>query len=165
MHHILCQAGGRLNNPFQEKLNINCLRSIHFSRRVLKWDPTEWNKRRWVHRTRWPLSYIPRPLPQVLEHNTPCRNASTISKPFSFRSSVVREFLLWHSHFRFCLVSVAAQFQSLAWHSGLKIQCCYNCGVDCSYSSDLIPSLGTSICRGCSQNKQINKHTKKEEFW
>ena len=34
---------------------------------------------------------------------------------------------------------------------------CCGCGVGGSYSSDLTPSLGTSICHGCGPKKQINK--------
>ena len=52
-------------------------------------------------------------------------------------------------------VTVEAQVQSPARCSGLKIQCCCSCGVDCSCSSDSVPSLGISICLGCGQ-KQTN---------
>lgn len=68
LHHILCQAGGRLIY-FRKNLDTKCLRSIDFSRIVLKWDPTEWNKGRWVGRTSWPLSYALKPS-QLLEHST-----------------------------------------------------------------------------------------------
>ena len=39
------------------------------------------------------------------------------------------------------------------WCSGLRIQHCYSCG-GCSWGSDLIPGLGTSICHGWGQKKK-----------
>ena len=49
------------------------------------------------------------------------------------------------------------------WSStnGLKIWCCYTCGIDCSCGSHSIPGLGTSICCGCSQKKKKPKQTNK----
>ena len=56
--------------------------------------------------------------------------------------------------------------RSLASLSGLRIQCCcelwcrsqtrlrFGVAVAGSYSSDLVPSLGTSICQGCGPKKQ-----------
>ena len=44
------------------------------------------------------------------------------------------------------LVSVDILAQSLAQSSGLRLWCCHHCGV--GRSSDLIPSLRTSICHG-----------------
>ena len=46
------------------------------------------------------------------------------------------------------LGSAGAQVQSLAWLSGLRIQCCCSCGLGCNYSSDLIPGWGTPYAAG-----------------
>ena len=51
------------------------------------------------------------------------------------------------------------QVQSLAWHSGLRIWHCHNCGVDYNCSSDLIPGPGTPYAMG-----QLKKKEKKNEL-
>ena len=58
------------------------------------------------------------------------------------------------------IVSVAVWFQSLAWCSGLKVQHCCSCGVVCSCSLDLIPSLGTSYAASAAKKdkKQEQNH-------
>ena len=66
-----------------------------------------------------------------------------------------KEILLWRSGLMVQLVSVVALVQSLAQCSGLRSQHCHSCGIGCSYSSDLIPGLGTPICLGCDQKKKI----------
>ena len=71
------------------------------------------------------------------------------------------------------LGNMRLQVRSLASLSGLRILCCHElCGVGhrCSldpvllgdYSSDLTPSLGTSICHGCGPKKTKDK--KKERI-
>ena len=74
------------------------------------------------------------------------------------------EFLRWCS----CLIiwllsSVEVLVQSLALHSGLRIQHHCSCGVSHSSSSDLIPGLGTFICHGCSGKREKKKKKKKKE--
>ena len=73
------------------------------------------------------------------------------------------------------LVSVRLQVQSLASISGLRLQCCHKLWYRSqmwlgshgaveqagSYSSDLIPSLGTSICCGSSPRKGKKTNKKK----
>ena len=54
-------------------------------------------------------------------------------------------------------LSLAAQVQSPALYSGLKIRCCHNSGVGRSHGSDLIPGPGTSIFHGCSQKRKKNR--------
>ena len=41
------------------------------------------------------------------------------------------------------LLSTGMQVQSLAWHSGLRIQDCHSCGIGGNWISDLISGLGT----------------------
>ena len=48
-------------------------------------------------------------------------------------------------------------FQSLAWCSELRIWLCHGCGVGQSYSLNLIPDPGTSICHECSQKRKLAK--------
>ena len=54
-------------------------------------------------------------------------------------------------------VSSKAWVWSLARHSGLRIQHLHSCAVGCSYSSDSIPGLGTSICSGYDHKKKKNQ--------
>ena len=60
----------------------------------------------------------------------------------------------WH------LGSTGARVQSLAQHSGLRIQCCHSCGIGHKCSSDLIPSLGTPYADGQPKEKE-----KKNSHW
>ena len=48
----------------------------------------------------------------------------------------------------------------LLWHSGLRIRCCYGYGIGLSWSSNLTPSPGTSIC--CRSGPRNRKKTKKK---
>ena len=57
-------------------------------------------------------------------------------------------------------VTAEAQVQSLVWTTGLRIWRCYSCGLGRSCGAGSVPSLGISVCHGCSQ-KQTNKKTKK----
>ena len=50
-----------------------------------------------------------------------------------------------------------------AHHSGLRIQCCYSCGIGHISGSDSIPGLGTSICHECSRKRRRQKKKKKKE--
>ena len=70
--------------------------------------------------------------------------------------------------------------QSLASFSGLKIQCCCKLKYRlqmwlrssiavavvwaCSCSSDLTPSLGTSICHTCSPKEKVKNKNKKKPY-
>ena len=53
------------------------------------------------------------------------------------------------------LWSAGTQVQSPAQHSRLRIQGCYNCGIDHNCGSDLIPGLGTPHAVGCPKEKII----------
>ena len=63
--------------------------------------------------------------------------------------------------------AVGQWVDDLAWLCGgtgstpgpvrLRIWHCYSYGVDCSSSSDSIPGLGTSICRGCRWKRKKKK--------
>ena len=55
------------------------------------------------------------------------------------------------------IVSMRMQVPSLASLSGLRIWCCYGCGVGLGCSSSLTPSLGTSICCRCDSKKKTKK--------
>ena len=46
------------------------------------------------------------------------------------------------------------------WHSGLRNQRCCSGSVEYSYSSDLIPGPGTSVCHGCSQKGEKEKENR-----
>lgn len=54
-----------------------------------------------------------------------------------------------------CLWSAGTQVRSLAWQSGLTIQCCCYFSVGCSCGSDLIPSLGTAYAWGWQKTNKI----------
>ena len=54
------------------------------------------------------------------------------------------------------LVTAEAWVRSLAWYSGLRIQCQYCC----SCGSNSVPSQGTSICPECSKEEGRNKGRK-----
>lgn len=58
------------------------------------------------------------------------------------------ELPLWHNRILWPLGSTG--FPSLAWHSGLRIQCC-----NCNW--DLDPWPGSFICLGTAKNKQTTK--------
>ena len=51
------------------------------------------------------------------------------------------------------LCSTRSQIRSLAQHSGLRIQCCYSCGIGDNCGSDLIPGLGTPYVVGRERKK------------
>ena len=90
--------------------------------------------------------------------------------PKSLKNKYCQEFPLWLSGLQTWLVSMRMQVPSLASLSKLRIQCCHELqykrqtllgsGVAVavaqagSCSSDLIPSLGTSLCWGFSPKKQ-----------
>ena len=88
----------------------------------------------------------------------------------------IEEFLLWLSSLRTQLVSMRAKVQSLASLSGL-IWCCHELWCrsqtqlrPCvavaqagSWSSNLTPSLGASICLKCSLKKAKKKKKKKKK--
>ena len=93
--------------------------------------------------------------------------------PALFQTGFLRGFQLWLSRLRTCQVSMMMQVQFLASLSGLK--CCQGLqprsqmqlgsGITValvqprSCGSDSTPSLGTSICHGCSPKKsQIYKY-------
>ena len=67
-------------------------------------------------------------------------------------------FQLWHSGLMIHLVSVEALVWSLAQLSGLRIQHCCSCSVDCSSSSDSILGPETSMCR-------VGSWKRKKEIW
>ena len=75
----------------------------------------------------------------------------------------IEEFPLWCSGLMIWLVSVEALVPSPAWHSGLRIQCCYSCGVGRSCGLDSISDLETSICRGGGWKRR--KKREKEKRW
>ena len=60
-------------------------------------------------------------------------------------------------------VAVEVRVRSLAQHSGLRIWCCCNCGVDDSCNSDSIPGLGISICHGCGHKKGSDSKQEEEK--
>ena len=82
-----------------------------------------------------------------------------------------KEFLLWLSRLWTQLVSMRTWVRSLAWLNRLRIQHCH-CGQRCGLglvlwlwhrpaaTADLTPSLGTSICHGCSPKKTKKKKRK-----
>ena len=48
------------------------------------------------------------------------------------------------------------EVQSLAWHGGLKTQCCCSCSIGHNYGSDLIFGLGTPYAkRQPKKNKKL----------
>ena len=49
------------------------------------------------------------------------------------------------------------------WFRGLRIQRCHFCGLGCCYGTHLIPGLGTSTSRRCSQKKK--KKSSAKPFW
>ena len=57
-------------------------------------------------------------------------------------------------------LSVRMQVQSLAFLSGLRIQCCHGCGVGLSCSTKLSPSPATSVCCRFSPKKKRKKKKK-----
>ena len=59
------------------------------------------------------------------------------------------------------IVSVRMWVRSPTSFNGLRIQCCCGCGIGHSCSSDLPPTLGTSIWRRCSPKKIKRKKKKK----
>ena len=50
------------------------------------------------------------------------------------------------------LLQATLQVMDAAW-----IQCCSGCGMSLSYSSNLTPSQGTSVCHRCSHKKREKK--------
>ena len=48
--------------------------------------------------------------------------------------------------------------QYSAWHRGSGLKDCVATAACCSYSSNLISGLGTSICHGCGCEKKINEN-------
>ena len=60
-----------------------------------------------------------------------------------------------------CLWSTGTQVQSLAPHSGLRIQHGWSCGIGCNCGWDLIPGLRTPYVAG--QPKKKRKETKKQQ--
>ena len=62
-----------------------------------------------------------------------------------------------------CLGSTGMQVRSLAWHSGLRIQCCHSCGLGQDLSLDLIPGLGTPYAAGVTKKRKKKKERKKKE--
>ena len=88
---------------------------------------------------------------------------------------LIKEFQLWLSRLRTQLVSMRIQVQSLASDSGLRIWCYHEpwCSSQMwlrssvtvalvwagGHGFDLTPSLGISICHGCSpKNTKKNKN-------
>lgn len=57
----------------------------------------------------------------------------------------------WH------LGNAGMQVHSLAWNSGLTIQCCYNCGLCHNCGSDLIPGWGVPCAEGRPKKKRGKK--------
>ena len=55
------------------------------------------------------------------------------------------------------LASMRMQVRSVASLSGLRIWCCYSCGVGRQLQLQFNPGLGTSICHGCSPKKKTQK--------
>ena len=54
--------------------------------------------------------------------------------------------------------------QAMAWVADVaQVWCCHGCGVGLSCSSDLAPSLGTSICSRCSLRKKKEEKKKKKK--
>ena len=47
-----------------------------------------------------------------------------------------------------CLGSTGTRIQTLAWHSGLRIQHFFSCNLDHNSGSDLIPGPGTPYAGG-----------------
>ena len=57
-----------------------------------------------------------------------------------------------------CLGSGGTQVRSLAWHSGLRIQCGCNIGSGRDCGSDLIPGPGTPYAAGQPKTKKKILH-------
>ena len=89
-----------------------------------------------------------------------------------------REFLLWRSSIQIQLVSLRMWIRSLALLSGLGIWSCHelwcrsqtlSSGPELlwvgNYSSDLTPSLGTSVFHMCGTKKPEEKKGKKFLAW
>ena len=60
-------------------------------------------------------------------------------------------------------VTSEVQPPSPAQFSGLRIWHCHSCGVGCNCSSDSIPGLGLSMCRGGEERKIKEGRKEKEE--
>ena len=58
--------------------------------------------------------------------------------------------------------TVEHRIPGLAWHSGLRIQYCCNCGIDCNWGLDLIPTLGTPYAAGAALKRQKKKKKGRE---
>ena len=61
------------------------------------------------------------------------------------------------------LGSTGTQVGSLAQHSGLSIQCCWGLGL--SYSLDMIPGQGNSICGAAKKKKKKRKNSRGCSSW
>ena len=59
-----------------------------------------------------------------------------------------------------CLGSTGSQVQSLAQHSGLRIQRCFSCGLGHDCRSDLISGLGIPYASGRPKKKKKKKKKK-----
>ena len=58
-------------------------------------------------------------------------------------------------HTAVVLVAAEAWVQSLAWHSGLRIQPCHSCGIGHYCGSDSIRGPGTFIGCECGHKEEI----------